>query len=66
MATMTRQHFELIAGVLREELAKHDYVSSARDVLRLSLPQRFADALATTNRNFNHDRFIAAATRKAN
>jgi len=45
---MTRKHFQLIADVLRDSGAAADLVFA------------MADALATTNPNFDRDRFLEA------
>lgn len=56
---MTRKDFELIAKVLRnaDEVADEQTLEA--------LAEMFADELATTNPNFNRERFIAASTAPA-
>jgi hypothetical protein len=50
---MTRQHFETIAKIIREETT-----TNARG--RQSLALRFADMLADTNPAFDRSRFLKA------
>jgi hypothetical protein len=54
---MTRQHFQLIADVLREWSQGYDQAEEAKVVAEL-----FADQLTTTNPSFDRDRFIDVAT----
>jgi hypothetical protein len=49
---LTRKDFELIAGVLKQSEAPEDTITL------------FADILRYENRNFNREKFIAAATPK--
>ena len=51
-AGMTRQHFQLIAAVLREN---HDWPRVGH-----SLAHEFADELAATNTRFDRARFLRA------
>jgi len=58
----TRQHFELIADVIRQTRAdlRFEYGPETPDILdRLS--QEFADRLTLENPRFERERFLAAA-----
>lgn len=57
---MTRRDFQLIADVLSDDGTPR----LTDDQLRV-LALRFADALAGTNQHFDRDRFMAAATTRA-
>jgi len=57
-ATMTRQHFNLIAEVIDDLYMGHDDWNRKLD----QVANKFADRLEDTNPNFNRDRFIKAAT----
>ena len=54
---MTRQHFELIAEIIRDGL---NFTAENR----AHIARCFAQRLAPTNHNFDRERFIAAATRE--
>ena len=54
MATMTAQHFDLIARTIR--------ALNVHDGLKMLIARRFADALERTNVRFQRARFITAAT----
>ena len=56
MATtsMSRRHFELIAGT----------INALPDVERVLVAKLFADVLPSTNPNFDRQRFFEAETRK--
>jgi len=69
MATMTRQHFAVIAAVLNERLetaqnADKEYPEAitAESVLG-GVIERFAVVLRTTNPNFNEAKFLQACGR---
>lgn len=57
--TMTRQHFALIAGVIRERQATHEHGSASWAALDV-LADDMCRALAATNPNFNPSRFLKA------
>ena len=61
--TMTRQHFELIAEVLRDVRPWTPGLLSlvTPDEFISSIAETFADALADTNPRFNRERFLEAA-----
>ena len=58
-ARMTRAHFELIAGVLREA---HDQSEGMARCMIAALADDFADALYPTNPQFDRGRFVRRAT----
>lgn len=57
--TMTRQHFALIADVLKDELQHRACGESQRDMV-YSVACEFARVLVRTNPNFNRERFLKA------
>lgn len=57
--TMTRQHFALIAEVLRERQASHE-MGSASWATTDVIMHDFVVALRRTNPNFNPSRFLKA------
>jgi len=58
--TMTRQHFEMIARVLRN--AQEDYDGESVEDVFNNLRYEFMRELRSTNPNFDSDRFMRAAT----
>lgn len=56
---MTRQHFELIASVLRDYRGSLTTVEMTLDLDRLT--RDFADALYSTNQRFDRERFYRAS-----
>lgn len=58
---LSRQHFQFIADVLRDE--RETYDPAARVALEAleAAAWRFADRLASTNPNFDRARFLTAA-----
>ena len=69
MATMTRQHFAVIADVLKERLetakqADQEYTEAitAESVLE-GVIEAFAVVLPSTNSNFNSSKFLQACGR---
>ena len=60
--SMTKQHFEFIADVLNRARAGVVRTGDSRvlDQFDASFVPGIADDLATTNKNFNRERFIAA------
>lgn len=61
-ATMTRQHFEFIARVIRN-LSLADDTATNRALIQ-NVARQFGMALGATNSNFARDRFVDAATRE--
>lgn len=61
--TMSKQHFEMIAGVLREA-GKHNAVdptfAEGWHAALAAVAVRFADEARTTNPRFNRGRFLSA------
>lgn len=58
--TMQRRHFELIAEVIAERrTVEHNYADVVHDELN-RIRTTFADRLASTNPNFNRERFLRA------
>ena len=57
MATMTRQHFQLIADAIDEMFMGNTHWNRNLE----QVAHKFADKLAETNPNFNRDRFLTAA-----
>lgn len=55
--TMTRQHFQLIADVLMDART----LTGDDDEMVDEVAHLFAAKLATTNENFDRDRFLKAA-----
>lgn len=55
---MTRKHFELIARALASALENAPTRDQREGVRRAAY--EIAEALQTTNANFDHDRFLAA------
>lgn len=69
MATMTRQHFAVIADVLKERLAtaqqadtEYPEAITAESVLE-GVIEQFAIVLRSTNPNFNETKFLQACGR---
>ncbi len=58
----TRQHFQLIAEVLAD--ATYDWEDGEWEFAPKAMAELFADRLASTNPQFNRDRFIDVATGK--
>lgn len=59
MAAMSKQHFQLIADVLRDY--RETYAISDEDARELA--KTFASTLQATNTKFNRERFLTAALR---
>jgi len=59
MTTMTRQHFALIAGTLKDELQHVACGEDQRAMVR-SVAHAFVRTLHRTNPNFNRARFLRA------
>ncbi len=59
MATMTRQHFQLIADVLRKT-QEDNTPSGMTNELCSQIASTFANELAKTNPGFKRDRFLKA------
>lgn len=58
MATMTRQHFELIARAVKDSREHWTNESPKRAIDGVA--ETLADALAKTNSNFDRARFLTA------
>lgn len=58
--TMPRQHFALIAEVLKARFNRQRNAGGGFVAPDYALAKEFADALAHTNPNFNRDRFLRA------
>lgn len=54
--TMSKQHFELIADTINDLFMGHE--NWQRNLNQVA--QKFAEALAETNPNFNQERFLKA------
>ena len=60
---MTRKDFQLIADVIKGQLSQ---TLSGHEIARLrALANDMANALATTNPNFDRDKFLAACGAQA-
>lgn len=59
---MTKQDFELIAGVIREDLTTETtgFTSGVLAHVRQQVADAFADRLATQNPRFDRARFVRA------
>lgn len=57
--TMTRQHFALIADVLKDSL-QHNACGEDQRAMCDTIAHNMASALRTTNPNFNRERFLKA------
>jgi hypothetical protein len=56
---MTRKDFQLIADVLKPWITR-DGTPGVEDALCASIARDFADKLASTNPNFDRERFLRA------
>jgi hypothetical protein len=56
---MTRKHFQLIAETIRELKLQQERLMSA-DSQREVIAKAFAEALRSTNSNFDAERFVSA------